>query len=262
MKIERLACPSCGAPLSGDFAPNQQFRCDCCGSTLMLDDLKTPETVICPACHIPNHQEMRFCSNCGEKLRLHCVMCQTENRIDAVYCVTCGVHLQRASARQRSQLEKRQRLVEERQQALKEKVERQKEEKLQLLLTALDEPENHDFAIYQLNQLGAEAIVPLIDTLLHDTDPDARYGSARALGQICREQAITGLIKAKAVKALITALTDSEPAVRYWSADALGKFTGQQTRLAVDPLTVLLKDTHEGVRQQAQRSLEQIKVYS
>jgi hypothetical protein len=259
MKIEKLACPSCGAPLSGDFAFNQKFQCNSCGSTLILEDLATPETIICPTCRIPNHQDMRFCSNCGEKLRLHCVMCHTENRVDAVYCVTCGIHLQRADAQQRHLLEKRQRLLDERQQALREKTERQKEEKLQRLLDALDEPENHDFAIYQLNQLGIEAIEPLIETLLRDTDPDARYGSAIALGQICREQAITGLIKARAVKALITALADPESAVRYWAADALGQFKGPQTRLGIEPLTALLKDPHPGVRQQAQKSLQQLR---
>ena len=139
-----------------------------------------------------------------------------------------------------------------------EKEARQKEEKLQRLLDALDEPENHSFAIFQLNQMGLDAINPLIETLLHDDDPDARYGSARALGQICSEKEIKGLIKGRAIKALIKSLADDEPAVRFWSAEALGKFRGTQGKRGIEPLSALLKDPHEGVRRQAQRSLQQI----
>ncbi|MEM7346381.1 MAG: HEAT repeat domain-containing protein [Chloroflexota bacterium] len=149
----------------------------------------------------------------------------------------------------------KQKQVKERQQARLEKEARQKQETLERLLEDLDEPENHDFAIYRLNQLGEVAIKPLIETLLQDDDPDARYGSARALGQICHEQAIKVLIKARAAKALMQALKDSEPAVRYWSAEALGKFTGQTAENAIDPLIPLLKDSHKGVAAQARRSL-------
>jgi HEAT repeat protein len=152
-------------------------------------------------------------------------------------------------------LEKRRKLRQERTQAFETKEARQKAEKLQRLLADLDEPENHDFAIYQINRMGVEAIEALIETLLTDHDPDARYGSARALGQICNEHQVKALIKARATKALVTALEDQEPAVRYWSAHALGK-CGSQT--AVKPLAALLKDEHEGVRQQARRALEKI----
>lgn len=258
MKIEQLNCPSCGASITGDFTANQQFECNSCSSMLMLSDLATEETIICPDCRTINAGEKRYCSNCGEKLRIRCMMCHEENRIDAVHCANCGVNMQRAAAKQRSMLEQRQKLVQERQQAFREKEARQKEEKLERLLDALDEPENHDFAIFQLNQMGLDAINPLIETLLNDDDPDARYGSARALGQICNEKEIKGLIKGRAIKGLIKSLEDDEPAVRFWSAEALGKFRGTQGKMGVEPLTSLLKDPHEGVRQQAQRSLQQI----
>jgi len=264
MKFEQLNCPSCGAAISGDFSANQQFECSSCGSLLMLSDLATEETIFCPHCRTINSSAKRYCSNCGEKLRVKCIMCHAENRIDAVHCANCGVNIQRSIAKHRAMLAQRQQMVKERQQAFKAKEERQKEEKLQRLLDALDEPENHDFALYQLNQLGLDAVNPLIETLLHDDDPDARYGSARALGQICSEKEIKGLIKSKgltkgrAIKALIKSLADDEPAVRFWSAEALGKFHGTQGKRGVEPLTALLKDPHEGVRLQAQRSLQQI----
>ena len=103
--------------------------------------------------------------------------------------------------------------------------------------------------------MGEEAVAILIETLLNDDDPDARYGSARALGQICNEHHIKGLNKARIAKALITALTDLEPAVRFWSADALGKCKSQT---AIESLAALLRDSHPGVRQHALETLQQI----
>ncbi|MEW5959902.1 MAG: HEAT repeat domain-containing protein [Chloroflexota bacterium] len=256
MKIEKLACPSCSAPLSGDFLPNKKFTCNNCGSTLLVTDLVTDQTIVCPQCQTLNHEEMRFCSNCGTSLKKECVLCYTENRVDVVYCAHCGAHLERARAKREQMQEERHRLQTERTQILIEKEARQKREKLERLLGELDEPANHEFAIYQLNQLGDEAIEPLIETLLTDSDPDARYGSAIALGRLCVAQEIKALNKAKAVKSLIKVLADAEPAVRYWSAEALGKIKNQ---MAVEPLTALLKDSHKGVRQQAQRSLEKLR---
>src|SRR5262245_27353421 len=118
MKIERLACPSCGGSLSGDFLPNKQFECPSCGSALLLTDLETDETVSCPECRTTNREEMRYCSNCGLSRKMDCVLCHTPNRIDIVYCVHCGAHLQRAKAKRMEMLEVRQRLRAERLQAV------------------------------------------------------------------------------------------------------------------------------------------------
>jgi HEAT repeat protein len=109
--------------------------------------------------------------------------------------------------------------------------------------------------IYRINQMGVDAVEGLIETLLNDDDPDARYGSAIALGQIYAEQEIRTLNKARTVKGLIKALQDQEPAVRYWAAEALGRCG---SKLAIEPLAGLLKDPHEGVRGQAQSSLHKI----
>ncbi len=255
MKIERLACPSCGGSLSGDFLPNKQFECPSCGSALLITDLATDQTVSCPQCHTPNLEEMHYCSNCGGSLKVDCVLCHSSNRVDVVYCGHCGAHLERSRAKREAMQEMRRRLQTERLEVLREKEARQQRERLGRLIEALDEPENHEFAIFQLNQLGDEAVEALLDTLLHDDDPDARYGSAIALGRICTEQEIKVLNKAKAIQGLIKALIDSEPAVRFWAAEALGKLRSPLTR---QPLTTLLKDPHQGVRQQARRSLEKL----
>jgi len=255
MQIEELACPRCGAPYQGDFAPNQKLQCGSCHFTFVATGLPPVETVTCPKCKTISSPEQRFCADCGQPLQVDCILCHTANPVTTVYCTHCGAHLQRAMARRKRIEEKKRRHQGDRQQRLKEKAERQKEERLQRLLDDLDEPENHDFAIYQINQLGVDAIAALTETLLTDSDPDARYGSARALGQICSEQQIKGLIKAKAAKALIKALSDSEAAVRFWSAGSLGKC---KSKTAIEPLAGLLQDPHAGVRRQAHRALQQI----
>ncbi len=255
MKIDKLACPTCGAPISGDFAPNQPFDCGSCGSTLFLADFEASDTILCPQCRTPNNDTVRFCTNCGSPLRVDCVLCYTSNRIDVPHCANCGAHLERARRKREELQETKRRLQAERMQALKEKEQLQSRERLQRLIEALDEPENHDFAIFQLNQLGGEAIEALTKTMLADDDVDARYGSARALGQIAGAHRIEGLNKARVVKGLIGALNDPESSVRYWAAEALGHYRSQ---LGIEPLAALLKDAHPGVREQARRSLEQI----
>lgn len=255
MKLEKLACPSCGAPITGDFAPNQQIECNSCGVPLMLTQVETESPIFCPGCRTLNSDEVRFCTHCGNRLKTECILCHEENRIDTTYCAKCGVHIEHARAKRRRLQETRQRLEREREEKFREKEARQKQERLEMLLAELDEPENHDFAIYRINQMGADAVDGLIETMLNDHDPDARYGSARALGQICVEQEIRTLNKARTVKGLIKALEDREPAVRYWAAEALGKYG---SKLAIEPLAGLLKDPHEGVRGQALSSLHEI----
>jgi hypothetical protein len=255
MKITELACPNCGASLGGGFTPNQEIHRQHCGSVFLAEDLAAPKTVICPNCRTINPIEERFCAKCGDSLKMGCILCHTENPVGTVYCTNCGAHLEHARARRKTMQMERQKLWEERNRLFKEKETRQRAEKLQRLLEDLDEPQNHEFAIYQKNPLGEEAIEALIETMLKDDDPDARYGSARALGQICSEHQIKTFIKAKAAKALIQALDDREQAVRYWAANALGKCHNQT---AVEPLAKLLGDKHDGVRQQAKRALERI----
>jgi hypothetical protein len=255
MKIETLACPHCGAPFPGDFAPNKPIKCTNCGASLIATGLPVDQSLTCPNCRTLNTAERRFCLSCGEPLKADCILCHTANPIGTVHCANCGAHMSYARTKRQQLLDERRRLREERGQLLKEKTARQRTEKLQLLLADLDEPEKHEFAIFQLNQMGVDAVEGLIETLLNDPDPDARYGSAIALGQICGHHDTKVLIKAKAAKALVKALTDPEAPVRYWSVDALAKC---QAPAAVEPLAALLKDGHEGVRQRTRLALQQI----
>lgn len=254
MQLQELACPNCNAVLPADVFSGQQIQCNSCDSTFVVslpDHNQKP--VVCPQCRAVNAAEIRYCTGCGQSLKIDCILCHTSNPIGTVHCTNCGAHLAHARAKREKIQRKKRKLQQERMQRLKEKKIRQQEEKLQTLLDALDEPENHDFAIYQINQMGVNAVEALVETLLHDSDPDARYGSARALGQICSEHNVKGLIKARASKALTQALTDSEAAVRYWSVDALNKCRSQA---AVEALAPLLQDPHEGVRKHTRYALE------
>ena len=257
MKIEKLICPSCHAPLTGDFLPNQKIECSHCGTALLLTNLDSNNPIFCPNCGTLNTGETRFCMNCEHKLKVDCILCHEQNRIDTVYCVNCGAHIERARQKRRHLREMNNQRRQERLEALKAKEAQQQQARLERLLDALDEPENHDYAINQINEMGMAAVNGLIKTLLHDQDVDARYGSARALGQILVEQELRALDKGRtaAIKALIKALSDPETPVRYWAAVTLG-YCG--SNLALSPLASLLDDDHEGVRQEAQKALQKI----
>jgi uncharacterized Zn finger protein (UPF0148 family) len=255
MQIQDLKCPNCATPLPARPLANQLIECRGCGSTLVLSGLGLEQALICTACGIANASDRRYCVECGQPLFSECILCHTKNQAGTVYCQRCGVNLTQNRMRRQMLMNDRQRLRQERNRLFKEKTARQQAEKLERLIEELDEPENHAFAIYQINQIGVEAVKALIDTLLNDDDPDARYGSARALGQICRAHEVKGMIKARSAKALIQALDDEEVTVRYWAADALGK-CGSKT--AIEPLAKLLADKHQGVRQQARESLIEI----
>lgn len=254
MKIEKLACPNCSAPLTGDFAPNQRIECTHCGTPLLLTHLDTHNPIFCPECNTLNTEEVRYCFRCGFQLKAECVLCHTQNRIDTHYCVRCGVHLERAKNKRRLLQEASSLLRQERLEILKEKEARQKQAKIERLIEALDEPENHEMAIFQLNQLGTDAVEALIGTLLNDPDVDARYGAARALGQIMAEQEVKVLDRTRSatVKALIEALADPELPVQFWAAEALGKC---KSNLAIEPLSKMLKARHKGLREVVRNSL-------
>ncbi len=257
MRIEKIVCPNCQAPLTGDFVPNQKIECSHCHTPLIVTHLDQNQPIVCPQCRTLNDEEIRFCNNCGTQISIDCVLCHTSNRVDMRHCVKCGVHLTQARLKRDSMRQKANLLREERLEALKAKELRQREEKLERLLDALDEPENHDMAIYQLQQMGVFAVETLLETLLEDEDVDARYGSARALGQIMASSKLNALDKNRVatVKALIQALADSDLAVRYWAVQALGMCS---SNLAITPLSELLDDPHPGVRDQARHSLQKI----
>lgn len=246
MKLTKLNCPTCGAPLPEYLVPNQQFKCSACGSILVLTDLAPHDQIMCPQCNTLNSDDRKFCSNCGASLKLDCPFCYVSNDVGAVYCRGCGVNLQNAWQRKKEWLAEKREYDAERLAAWKRAEAESRENRLGKLLDDLDEPANHPFAIYCLNQLGSEAVEPLMNLLRTDDDPDARFGAAHALG---------GIGDPKAIPALMDALSDPEPSVRYWAVDALDKLRAE---VAVEAIGALLKDQHKGVRDRAAQALRQI----
>jgi hypothetical protein len=247
MQVHALNCPTCGAPAPDDILlSGQQFRCEACGSILVLLDVNEEDSVLCPDCRQRNPLLNRHCSACGTTLQVDCPFCYKANPVDAVHCAGCGADLRRAFSRKRDWLAEKRRHDEERLQAWKRAEVDSRNAGIQRLLDELDEPENHSLAIYCLRNYGDHAVEPLIETLKTDEDPDARFGAAHALGLIGDP---------RAVPALVGALADPEPAVRHWAVEALGKM---QAHHAVEAIARLLKDPHEGVRDRARETLERM----
>lgn len=246
MKVSSLACPTCGAPVPERLAPDQQFRCSACGSILVLTGLTSCDRVICPECGTLNGDDRRFCSRCGTALKLGCPFCYALNEVGSAYCQSCGANLTNAWQRKKEWLTQKARYDAQRNAAWQQAEADSRKSRLEKLLDDLDEPANHAMAVYCLNQLGSEAVGPLVNVLRNDPDPDARFGAAYALGSIGDRQAIP---------ALIDALADPEPAVRYWAVEALVKLQAEQ---AVETIAELLRDEHKGVRARAAEALRQI----
>lgn len=241
MKINSLNCPTCGSPLAADIRPNRPFSCPACGSAVVLTDWTESGQLICARCNTVNGNTNKFCDKCGAALQAGCPFCYTQNAISALSCRKCGANLQRAWQRQDSWLAQREQRHKERLQ----KVAESHTDYLRRLFLQLNEPENHPAAIPGIRIYGREAVEPLID-LLTSEDPDARFGAAKALGDIGDKRAVPGLIKA---------LNDSEGAVRFWSLDALGKLKADE---AAEAIGKLLQDQRESIRDLAKEVLTRI----
>ncbi len=245
MKVDTLRCPACGATSHAGAQVGEPYQCSSCGSTLVLTDLEAGDQMVCHECGTPNAAGDRACKNCGAALKAICPFCLSETRTDAVHCPTCGVNLQQARQRKQAWLEQKRQFDQERLEASKQAEAASEKMQLEGLLNDLDEPEKHPMAIYCLHHMGERAVEPLIATLT-DTDPDARFGAARALGLIGDARAIPGLVGA---------LSDPQAAVRYWAVDALGKLNAVDT---VEAIAGLLADKHAGVRERAEQALREM----
>lgn len=242
MKINLLSCPACSHPLGADIRPNQPFNCPACGSAIVLTDWTKDGQLICTKCNTTNLGTSRFCETCGTTLQAGCPFCYTQNDISAITCKKCGANLQRAWKRQESWLTQR----EQKHKDTLQKVAESQAAHLKRLLVQLNEPENHSAAIPGIRIFGKEAVEPLMN-LLRSEDPDARFGAAKALGEIGDRQAIPGLIKV---------LDDPEGAVRFWALDALGKLKADEAVEAIGEL--LLQDKRESIRELAGEVLAHI----
>lgn len=254
-RLKKLSCPSCGGPIFDQIVPNQQFSCPHCDVKLMMQSPEGETPILCPGCQTLNPETVDYCLHCGTRLSVTCPVCYSPNRIDASHCVKCGKNMSQAKNSQSEFAQTWQQQKKERNTMLEDKKTRQRKERLRHLLVDLADPEKHEFAIYRLKQLGTEAIAGLIATMLNERDPDARYGAARALGEISQEHELNALVKSRAVKALIKALQDDDARVRYWAVDTLGKV---RSKLAVEPLAPLLKDRDPDVRELTRTALARI----
>jgi transcription initiation factor TFIIIB Brf1 subunit/transcription initiation factor TFIIB len=241
MKIDMLNCPTCGSPLDADIRPNKPFNCPACGSAVVLTDWTKAGQLICAKCGTVNGSTNKFCDSCGTALQAGCPFCYTQNDVSAINCKKCGANLQRAWQRQDSWFTQR----EQKHKETLQKVAEGQADYLRRLLLQLNEPENHPAAIPGIRIFGREAVEPLMD-LLTSEDPDARFGAAKALGDIGDKRAIPGLINT---------LNDPEGAVRFWALDALGKLKADE---AAEAIGKLVQDKRESIRDLAKEVLTQI----
>lgn len=244
MKLDPLNCPTCGSPLGAEIRPNQPFHCPACGSAIVLTDWTESGQLICAKCGTVNGSANRYCEACGAVLQAGCPFCYAQNSVTAVSCKKCGANLQRAWSRQQTWLTQNEKHEAERKEAL-QKAAASQADYLRRLLLQLNEPENHPAAIPGIRVFGKEAVEPLIK-LLDSEDPDARFGAAKALGDIGDPRAIPGLIRA---------LDDPEGVVRFWALDALGKLKAEA---AAEAIGKLLLDKRQSIRDLAEEVLTQI----
>jgi phage FluMu protein Com len=248
MNLIELNCPNCGAPAPQDATPKQPFRCSACGSVLIMTSTGKPLSVVCPQCQTLNNSLHKYCAVCGTKLVVDCPICYLPNPADAVFCERCGVNIREELQRRESWMDQKKMHDRMRKEALVQALENEQKAELQRLLTELDEPERHAFAIFYLCQQGEAALEPLQETLRADPDPDARYGAARALAMLGDD---------RAVPTLIGALSDQEPAVRYWAVDALVTLEAIGSREAIRGLS---HDPFKWVRERARKALKQLEM--
>ena len=186
--------------------------------------------VICPKCQVSNPFQTRFCLNCGQRLKIDCARCHTENRIDSPTCTNCGAHLKIQQTRRRGVDEARQRAVQERSQSFKEKEAQKVREKIQSLLNDLTRRKKRTEALGHLNRLDKKTLDILRENLRSARDSEARYLTAKVLGQLSDRADINVKIKEYVVEILIDAIDDEEPKVRLQAQEALQTIGNKRNR--------------------------------
>lgn len=247
MNLTSLNCPNCGNPLPQNAMSRQPFKCMACGSLLIMTPVEERNQAnVCGQCGTVNSPFQRYCAQCGEKLTVDCPICYRTNPVGTEYCQNCGVDIQEEILRREAWYGLKKVNDERRKAALVQATQTEQRSEINRLLSDLDEPSRHAFAIFSLCQIGSAAVEPLIETMRQDTDPDARYASARALGMIGDP---------KAIPAVTAALTDPEPAVRYCAVEALSALKATSARAEIKKL---LADKYLWVRERAQKTLDEL----
>ncbi|MEM7344057.1 MAG: protein kinase [Chloroflexota bacterium] len=258
LRVEKLDCPACGAPLPNNLSVNQQLTCASCDSSLIVTGEPLPDTIVCPNCQTLNRDQQLFCTNCHQSLQTECIMCHQQNPITQTHCLNCGADLERSRAARQELLEAYKQAEEERSQALKEKSARQRRTKIFQLLKDLEYPDKHDFAFYQLQQLEEDATGDLSEILMNHHQPGMRRNASKILESLFYNTKTGRLMKARIVKILIKAAADPHALVRLEIARILGGIKGPERKLVIDPLATLLKDPDKQVQKQAEQSLQMI----
>ena len=242
MTLASLNCPNCGHPFSKATASRQPFKCQACGSLLLLsskEDEKQPN--ICSKCETVNSAYQRYCTRCGTKLLLDCPVCYRSNSSQVEFCEGCGTNIQEEILRREAWLSVKAHNDQRRKTILKNMEQDEQRMEIARHIADLSEPERHSFATFGLSQIGSAAVEPLIEAMREDADPDARYGAARTLGMIG---------DAKAIPFLIKALSDPDPAVRYCAIESLDAMN--TIGAEIEELT---KDKYKWVRARALQAL-------
>ena len=104
---------------------------------------------------------------------------------------------------------------------------------------------------YLRGSAGANVLLPLLLTALHDADATVRFNAARSLGQL-------GQASPDSIAALLSTLHDVDVSVRFNAARSLGQLS-QASPEVITALTITtLDDAHTYVRSSAARSLGQL----
>jgi hypothetical protein len=243
MTLTSLNCPNCGHPLSNGVASRQPIKCQACGSLFLLsprEDEKFPNA--CPKCETVNSANQRYCKRCGTKLLVDCPVCYRSNSTQVEFCEGCGTNIQEEIHRREAWNDTKAKNDQRRKSILEKAEQDDQRREIARNIADLSEPERHSFAIFSLSRIGLPAVEPLIETMLEDPDPDARYAAARALGLIGDK---------KAIPHLTAALFDPDPAVRYCAIEALDAMGAVSEE--VEKLT---KDKFKWVRERARKALD------
>jgi hypothetical protein len=190
----------------------------------------SPAGYPCPRCSIVNPNQQRFCLSCGQRLKIDCFKCHTENSIEAVICSHCQSNLKQQQVMRQELGEARHQARRQWAQSVKEKEAQQFRDKIHDLFSDLVIRSKRTGALNQLNQLDQRKLGLLREVLLSSREVEARLMTARLFGQIASRSDIKAAIRQVALVGLIDAVEDPEPVVRQLAQELLQKIGARRNR--------------------------------